>query len=110
MAETVAMGYLVPAMTRWLIIYLAVFIFGMAIRPQAGRGFSWLQGAIAGTLWCLYTIAGISAYRMYNHPNENITPLIIALSAILILRLTLYFWQKHVDEKDNAADEPDPAE
>lgn len=101
-------------MTEWIFIYLAVFIFGMAIRPHAGRGFSWLQGIIAGTLWCLYTFAGVSAYRMYNHPNEHITLLVIALSAILVLRLALYFWQKHIDKKEapaeESANEPDPSE
>ena len=92
-------------MKHWLFFYLGVFIFGMAIRPQAGRGFSWLQGALAGSLWCLYTFTGITAYRTYNHPNENLAALIVALVAILVLRLTLFYLQKRIDRQTDAANE-----
>jgi len=95
---------------HWLLIYLGVFIFGMAIRPQAGRGFSWLQGALAGSLWCLYTFTGITAYRTYNHPNENLAALMVALVAILVLRLTLFYLQKRIDRQADAAREIDAPE
>ena len=81
----------------WIMTYLATFIFGVAIRPQAGRNFSWFQGGIAGTLWCLYLFAACAGYRVYNYPNENIVPFSVALTVILVLRLTLYFWQRRVD-------------
>ena len=97
-------------MKLWLLIYLGVFIFGMAIRPQAGRGFSWLQGALAGSLWCLYTYTGITAYRTYNHPNENLAALMVALVTILVLRLTLFYLQKRIDRQADAAREIDAAE
>lgn len=84
----------------WIMTYLGTFIFGVAIRPQAGRDFSWLQGTIAGTLWCLYLFAACSGYRVYNEPNENIGPFSVALGLILILRLTLFFWQRHMDAQE----------